>query len=259
MRKSNRMLLGLLGGARNYAAESLLIFAAMTTPPTTARKILIDNLVISLKASGAWTVLDCLWVLAAADSQAALLDWKTPSTNALVATDSPTFTADRGYAGNGSTARLVGPNLTTLGRQYVQDNAHMGVFVNTNVADDNAQIGNANAFIRVRTSGNTNQCRLNDATSSTAFTSVTEGRGHSVVTRSAAGSYTPYKNGVAGTAISVASTVVTNNVMVVCSSNATASGTAIVSAAHIGASLSAGQAASFYSALLVYMQSVGAA
>lgn len=81
------------------------IIAAMTTAPSGARKAAINTLVKSLKAGGVWDKLDSLYILAAADSQAALLDWKRLGTSATV-TNAPTFTADRGYTFDGSTNYL---------------------------------------------------------------------------------------------------------------------------------------------------------
>ena len=78
------------------------IINAFTTPPTPARKALINTTVKSLKAAGVWSLLDSLYILAAADSQAARVDWKRPATTATV-TNSPTFAADRGYTFDGST------------------------------------------------------------------------------------------------------------------------------------------------------------
>lgn len=241
-----------------HATSSVAIFAKFTTPPTAARKTLIDNLNVSLINYGIRAKLDCLWVTAAADSQAARVNWITPGTNDLTVGGSPTFTADRGYAGDGGTGRLDGPNPVGVAGNMTQNSANLGVWLNSNVADDNAQIGGGNAFIRSRTTGNVFQCRLNDATSSSAFTSITDGRGHNLVSRAASGSYTPYKNGVAGTAISVASTILNNSAIRVCSSNGTTSSTAIVGAAHFGGALTDTEAANFYSALLTYMQGVGA-
>lgn len=83
------------GGLCTEAAQ---LIARMSTPPTDARKLLIDNMIRSLKREGFWDRLDVLYVLAAADAQAARLNWKSTSFD-LTVTGAPTFTADRGYTG----------------------------------------------------------------------------------------------------------------------------------------------------------------
>ena len=66
--------------AGGYDAATEAIAAAFTTPPTTARKNLIDAAVVALKSAGVWTKLDALYLFAAADSQAAIINWKAPGT-----------------------------------------------------------------------------------------------------------------------------------------------------------------------------------
>jgi hypothetical protein len=87
------------GAGTSYAAESQLIFAAFTTSPTTARKNLIDACVVSLKSAGVWTKLDALYLYAAADSQAAKINWKAPGTFTCTEVNAPAFTADQGFTG----------------------------------------------------------------------------------------------------------------------------------------------------------------
>lgn len=82
-------------------AEAAALVARFTTPPTYARKALIDTLIGSLKTGGVWSKLDALHVMAAADSQAARQNWIADQYN-LTAVSGPTFTADRGYQGDGA-------------------------------------------------------------------------------------------------------------------------------------------------------------
>jgi hypothetical protein len=108
-------------GGYNYTnSEAATIVANMSTEPTNARKGRIDTLVGDLKTAGVWDKLDALWVMAAHDAQAASINWMDPSGTKLTAYNSPTFTADEGYKGNGSSSYLLtghapadGPNLVT--------------------------------------------------------------------------------------------------------------------------------------------------
>lgn len=124
-------LSGGLGGAGliapGFSPFSLAIFAAFTTPPTSARNVVIDNFVKALVAGGVWDLLDGLYVFAAADSQAALINWKNPGTFDATAVNAPTFVADRGYTGNGTTQSIdSGFNPSTApSPHFVQNSAGM--------------------------------------------------------------------------------------------------------------------------------------
>jgi len=144
-------------------AEASALVARMTTAPTRLRKQRIDTLVGSLKTAGVWAKLDALYVMAAHDAQAARLNWIADVFN-LTAVSAPTFTADRGYAGDGSTSYLdTGFNPATASTpNYVQDSAHYGWWV---------QDGSAAA---VNDFGNTNS-RGNSAASSTSITARING------------------------------------------------------------------------------------
>lgn len=82
---------------RPFRPQTRNLIAAMTTKPTDARALVIDTLIGALIDGGVWARLDFLYVFAAADSQAALLDWVTPSRSASLV-NTPTFTADRHIA-----------------------------------------------------------------------------------------------------------------------------------------------------------------
>lgn len=86
-------------------AAAAAIFDAMTTPPSDARKALINTAVVALKNGGLWSKLSSLQVYAAADNQAARVDWANPA-RVAVAVNSPTFTANRGFTGDGATSYI---------------------------------------------------------------------------------------------------------------------------------------------------------
>ncbi len=90
--------------------DAWAVIIAMTNRPPFARQTLIKNLVDALKTAGLWTKLDRLYVLAAHDSRASLLDWKAHATGltATTVTTAPTFTADRGWQGGGAGATAGG-------------------------------------------------------------------------------------------------------------------------------------------------------
>jgi hypothetical protein len=125
-----------------FEAEAAKLFARFTTAPTGARKTLINNLIRSLKQAGIWSKLDAFYVMAAADAQAAQRNWIADQYN-LTPTNSPTFTADRGYAGNGTSSYLATgfTPSSAPSPKLVQNSASLGVWSRTNNAVDCTDLG----------------------------------------------------------------------------------------------------------------------
>lgn len=122
-----------------FDPSSRAVFAAMTSPPTAGRKRLIDRTIRRLKAAGLWSQIDCMYVMAAADSQAALVDWMKPSRTATPV-NSPTFTADRGYAGDAATSYLTSGYIPNIDKVAVSLNSiQIGVYTRS-VHGGNARI-----------------------------------------------------------------------------------------------------------------------
>lgn len=82
----------------------------------------IQDLVSGLTSDGVFAKLDRLWVFAQATEALALVDLIVSAS--ATAVNSPTFTANRGYTGNGST-QYIDSNVTdtTTGLQYARDSA----------------------------------------------------------------------------------------------------------------------------------------
>lgn len=92
----------------------------------------VDSLTYQLKIAGVWSVLDLLWLPASENTTQALTDLKAR----IVATpvNNPTFTANRGYAGDGSTSYLnMGAAMNALAN-FRQDAASQFVWVETDTA-----------------------------------------------------------------------------------------------------------------------------
>lgn len=262
MRKAVRLLLG--GGARavTYDAAASTLFAAMTTPPTTARKAQINTLILALKAAGVWSLLDVFYVLAAADSQAARLNWKTPGTFDAVAVSSPSFTADRGYTGDGSTSRLRTQFTPSVnGVNYTQNDAAAWLWNLTEGQDNTGQeLGNAvtpRTFTRIRNTSNQAIMAVNSGSTSTTVANSTA-LGFFGSQRVSGTTVNVFKNGASLGTSAPGAAAITATEQWICGANSTVFSARQIAAASWGASL-AGKEAAFYSALLTYMQSVGAA
>lgn len=115
---------------RSLSAEAQAVIAAMTTPPDSARATLIDNLILGLKSDGIWSKLDSIQIYAAADSQAARVDWVLPSRVATL-TNSPTFTTDRGFTTNGTSNYVDTLYNPSTGTNFLQNTCFFGVWSRT--------------------------------------------------------------------------------------------------------------------------------
>ena len=106
---------------------------AMVTPPSGARVALINEFVVGAVEEGILAKLDRLSIIAHTE-QASLLDVLNPAIS-MTAVNSPTFTADVQFAGNGSTAYInTHFNPAVHGVQYTQNSASVGVRVKTSGA-----------------------------------------------------------------------------------------------------------------------------
>jgi hypothetical protein len=107
----NGITMTILPEGTQYHSYSELFFAKLATPPTEQRKAIYDSLIRKLYDLGVTTsFLDVCWVFAAADSDTALTPvFVSPSILSRCkaeAKSAPTFTADKGYDGNGTTSYL---------------------------------------------------------------------------------------------------------------------------------------------------------
>lgn len=249
-------------GRQGYASASTDLFARFTTPPTDARKQIIDTCIKALIGTGLWSKLDCLY-LAGADAQATQRNWKQDAFN-LTTSGTVTFTADRGYAGNGTDGFLnTNFNPTATPGNYVQDSASAGVFNRTAAALSNTSMADlgvvSGGFVRVspRVTGDLFVMRCNRAVNFSAASA--DGVGFFHTSRTAAPGYKGYKNGVEiGDAASAPSTGIPNDNITLLR-DASLYSTHQLAAAFIGSGLTAQQGVDLYNAVLAYLQAVGAA
>lgn len=94
------------------------------------RGLIVDTMITGLIADGVWSKLDRLWILAADNSPSALTDMV--ATALATAVNSPTFTANRGYTGNGTTSYVDSNfNPATAGGLFAQNSACIFGWSNT--------------------------------------------------------------------------------------------------------------------------------
>ncbi len=250
--------------ARSAVGSDAAVIARMTVDPDATRRALINTLVASLKTAGVWDKLDVLYVVAAHDAQAGRLNWKNDTRYDLTLNGAPTFTADRGYAGNGSNASLsTGFTPSTAGAQFAVNSASIGAWARSDITGATeytiGQISGSTptALIRPRSTATTLVGAINNA-GTTTIAGVTTAIGLTSVNRSAADAQQFYKNGVSLGTGTVASTARPTSAVHLLRAFSTYSSNE-VAAAFMGASLTAGEHLALYNALNVYLTAVGAA
>lgn len=254
-------------GRKTAAQAAAALIAAMTTPPTAPRRALITAAINALFAAGVWTRLDFLHVYAAADSQAASLNWLNPAAFTASEVAAPTFTADRGYNGDG-VASYVNTNYNpgTQAINYTQDSASIAMWcltaaANTNYAGGWYSGGLAGVAISPRLTGDLCTIKVNQVSPASQFTNL-DGTGFYFANRSGSNATQASINGVAQVvtinsnrpSVAITSAPLTWN-------RPTTAVFSIQQGALLaaGGGMSATQQTAFYNAMLPYMQGVGAA
>lgn len=180
------------------------------TLPSASQQIIQNNLVLSLKAGGVWTKLDVLYILANdGGSNFGTLNWKSPLANQATLINTPTFTTNEGFMGNGTSSYIdTNFNPATQGVNYTLNDASRYAYVFTgstgqrfegNVLDNNMRLGNY-TVIKIN-SGAVN-------TLDSAFTYTTT-KGMKSIHRTSSTDVTLY-NGSIGEERTLISTVVTS-------------------------------------------------
>jgi hypothetical protein len=106
-------------------------FLARTSGLNGAHTIAYTTLICGLVTDGVWTKLDFLHVYGTQDATNALLNLVSSSFSATLV-NVPSFTADQGFTGDGSTSYInTGFNPSTAGGNYTQNNASFGMYDRT--------------------------------------------------------------------------------------------------------------------------------
>jgi hypothetical protein len=123
------------------------------------RLVIVNNFIIAEKAAGTWALTDDYFALWGENVPQALTSLKQRRLATAVA--APTFTADRGYAFNGTTQYLdTGFGPSTMAVAMVLTSARVAVYERTNVLSATYAIGGINSANRLiaispRSSGTT--------------------------------------------------------------------------------------------------------
>lgn len=232
---------------------------------SSGRKDLVNALIVGLKADGIWTKLDRLWIFAAENTQSALVDLKATAT--ATAVNSPSFSADDGYTGNGSTS-YINTNYNPSGSSNFTGNAAcFGIWdISTSSNSGTVPIGisyfghlsegtihypDGNSYWRVNTSGG-------------GLTVAYPGPGLFMANRSTSGANQLYRNGSSIVSDTVSATALTSTNFYVCARNndsgtptAGSHSTDQIAAAIFGGTLTGTEHGNLYTRLRTYMTAVG--
>jgi hypothetical protein len=238
-------------------AESSALALRFAVDPGDARRGLIDGCVGALKAAGIWAKLDALYLLAAHHAQAAQRNWIQDAFN-IAPFGSPTFTTDRGYAGDGVGAYLdTGFNDLTGSALWTQDTMALGAYINAYAGGSNAFLGlTSGTSLRIGATAANITTRIHSATSfNPGFTNPNPG--HIVVTRDTATSSRCLRNG-ASVSTSSAASAASGGANIVGFRSVSSYNADQMACLHIGGFLAPAEVADLYSAILTYLTAIGA-
>lgn len=207
------------GGAPtpSYSPEAIALFARMTTQPDDAQKTRINNFIVGWIATGKWATDDAIWLHAAHDSQAALLNLKPNPAYDCSPVNGPTFRAFGGFMPDGSSSYLsTGFNpATAVSPFHTQNNGSLWVRSNT----DNTGAGSLAGFfdgtkgttINPR-NGTAAQIRLSCTFSISGTLDPVTAVGMTVANRRDALTSQVYRDGALRASLSAASITVANGI-----------------------------------------------
>lgn len=255
-----------LGGGVVFSAEARQFFDRLATQPAAARKALYAAMIDTLVAGGVWTKIDALYLFAAADAPTALINLKSSSFGAT-AVNSPTFTVDRGYAGNGTTS-LVDTNfnpITATTPNFAQNSAHMGAWVLTDragaagpiIGNRSGDTGETGCNIFPFFTDNKAYLRLNDLVEAEGF-AVAGSTGLFVANRSSSTARQGYRNGASIGAYAANTSKAPFNESIAVGNAGGNFSTDQAAMAIVGGSLDVPEQVALYVAVLPYLQGVGA-
>ncbi len=237
--------------------ETQALMEAMTSAPNRKRTFLIDDTISVLKEKDLWNKLDLLYILAAHDSQSAKLNWKNPSLYNLAEYNSPTFTANQGFTGNGTSAYLdSGFNVSSAaGRVISQNSAHISVYAITGSATYamDAGLDTANNLRVMARSSSTNLATVNSATNITW--SAGAAPNFVVATRNDATNVTAYEDAASSSGAATSAAIPSANFVILRATGVYTDRR--VAMASLGSGLSLQNAADIRAVMTNYLTNVG--
>lgn len=267
-------------GALTTAQKEILLashgLSCATAQTFLARASGLDNLhlngytdlICGMVDRGLWAKADAIYVLATQNTATALLNLKSTSFS-LTEVSSPTFTIDRGYAGNGTTSYLTtGFNPSTAGGVFTQNSASLGVWTlgpgTASAADAGAGVvTSGGTYVNSDGGGAQVAASTNISTASSVLApNIPSGPKFALGNRSGASAEELYVNGVVATTSANASQAPINFQFFIGASNQSGTpgfmSTKPIGFVWIGQSLTAADAFNLYALVRRYLSRIGA-
>lgn len=226
------------------------------TAPSAAQQTLQNTLITDLKTAGVWDKLDVFYCFATdGDSDYATLNWKAPSSHQTTKVNSPTFTANEGYQGDGSSAYLDTNFTIADASNFTQNNAMYGFYYHT-IATSNWDFGLAStSSIRYRSSSNDLQ-RINTSNSTTRPDGF--GVGLQAMQRTSASiiNFIDNSGSITSDISNTSASPVTDSNFTIFSQSGGGYGNAKISICFIGESLDSTESSDFYDSLNTYISAL---
>ena len=261
--RGNRAASGLGFNGDGFTPQALALFARMSPTPSPSRKVLINQTIAALIGAGVWTKLSMLKVQAAHSSQAALLNWVSTSYPSSTV-NSPTFTTDRGYAGDGVSSYVASGYVPSADSNWTSTDHSFGRVLNTFAGgyDFGLFDNGASKYAYVNTSGLGTSVTVGDS-GYTGTSQTISGQTHVTASRVSDSGYVLYSNGAFLATETVSGGSASSIEMRIGSVEVTYGGPSAysasrVSAVYVGKGLTSGEALALYTALQNYMTGVGA-
>lgn len=244
-------------------SAELTQFLARISAPSGARKTAYATLIDGLVADGVWSLIDGLYILAAADAATARTNLKQ-SSYGLTANGGLTFTADQGYLGDGSSGYLTtGYDPATSGGNF-PSSGNLGTLAAYDITSD----ATGGFQYLIHTGGNVSFiCPLfagdiytNIGGSGPNATAGGNARGSIVVSRTGATAAQLYKNGAANGALFTTAAAGGSSGTITLLANTGGSGAFLphrLAAAMFGGGLNGTQALAYMSRVYAYMNPLG--
>lgn len=226
------------------------------TLPSASVQAKQNDLLVALKSAGVWDKLDVFYCFAQDGSKEfATINWKSPSANQCTLINSPTWTSNQGFTGNGTSSYIDTNYIPSGSGNYTLNNASRYAYLRALVANrviDGIDASTANsitafasAFQRINQSGNN---------LSASFDYGTSGAGMKSIHRTSSTAVTCYNNTTASSGLTATSTgLATSNQTILRS--ATGYGSHQISMYAMGASMIS-ENSSFVSAFSTYISSL---
>lgn len=171
--------------------------------PSAAFITALDTMVRGMRTDGDLTKLDRLWVFAQEVQDYSRVSIVNPSATQITEVNTPGWTANQGYTGNGTNEYLNSNyNLSSSSSNYTQNSASFGVYSRSNTATATTELGCFNGGVPtyngVSCKFSDNSCygSVNNSTSADLTkTSITRGDGLICAIRTASNASTLYQNG----------------------------------------------------------------